>query len=367
MYEFESRPGFGCEPEPQDTQQTTIENSRKRSKSAILLLLSYPFTNRRTRVGAVSLLSGCIVASLSGCGGLTMHPGSSAASAKGSPKAATLNKVSCGTQSLTGAQSKECSVYLSAPATSPTRVTLTTSNPALNVPASVVVSQGSTSTGFNAVSAAVSQSVAVTIKGQSGGVVVTDLMTLYPAIGSTTATLSGVSCGTQTLTGPITKACSVYLSAEATSPTVVKLSSSNNALQIPATVNVPAGATTGGFQVTASAVSTTQTATLTATADGVSQSAVLQLDGSKTTPATQHEVKLSWSPPSSTAAPVVGYRIYRATSGSSYELLNSALDIDDSYADTAVQSGITYDYVVKSVDGNGVESAPSNSATVTVP
>jgi fibronectin type 3 domain-containing protein len=35
--------------------------------------------------------------------------------------------------------------------------------------------------------------------------------------------------------------------------------------------------------------------------------------------------------------------------------------------DTNVQSGSTYDYVVKSVDASGVESTASNEAAATIP
>jgi fibronectin type 3 domain-containing protein len=37
------------------------------------------------------------------------------------------------------------------------------------------------------------------------------------------------------------------------------------------------------------------------------------------------------------------------------------------YTDTSVQAGLTYDYLVESVDASGVTSAPSNVATVTLP
>jgi hypothetical protein len=129
-----------------------------------------------------------------------------------------------------------------------------------------------------------------------------------------------------------------------------------------------AGATSTGFSVTASAVSTPQLATLTATSNGVSQSDVIQLEGAGAQPATQHTVQLTWlPPPSSTAVVVTGYRVYRAISGSSYQLLNSTLDAETSYADSTVQSGQTYDYVVKTVDSAGIESAPSNETTVVIP
>ena len=79
------------------------------------------------------------------------------------------------------------------------------------------------------------------------------------------------------LTGPTTKACSVYLSAAALSNTPVNLSSSNAAVKVPATVTVAVGRLTAGFSATVSAVSTTQTATLTGTSGGISQTLSLSV------------------------------------------------------------------------------------------
>jgi len=95
---------------------------------------------------------------------------------------------------------------------------------------------------------------------------------------------------------------------------------------------------------------------------------VIQLNAPAAQPSTQHEVKLSWDAPTPTSDPVVGYNVYRATSGvSNYALVSSSPDMQTSYTDTTVKSGLAYDYVVKSVDSQGVESAPSNSTSVTVP
>jgi fibronectin type 3 domain-containing protein len=83
---------------------------------------------------------------------------------------------------------------------------------------------------------------------------------------------------------------------------------------------------------------------------------------------TSHQVSLTWSAPSSSSDPVAGYHIYRATgSSSSYTLLNSSVVTQTSYMDSTVVSGTSYAYYVKSVDASGVESAASNSISVTVP
>jgi fibronectin type 3 domain-containing protein len=64
----------------------------------------------------------------------------------------------------------------------------------------------------------------------------------------------------------------------------------------------------------------------------------------------------------------VGYNVYRSVGGGgAYQLLNSSLDTQTTYLDTAVQAGSTYAYIVASVDSSGTESVPSNEATATIP
>ena len=87
--------------------------------------------------------------------------------------------------------------------------------------------------------------------------------------------------------------------------------------------------------------------------------------GTGTAAAAQHTVELSWSASTST---VTGYNVYRGTqSGGPYVKTNSTPQPGTTYADSTVQSGTTYFYVVTSVDDNGVESAYSNEAAAVVP
>jgi hypothetical protein len=93
---------------------------------------------------------------------------------------------------------------------------------------------------------------------------------------------------------------------------------------------------------------------------------VISLSG--TGVAASYEVNLSWDAPSSSADPVAGYNIYRSPSGSStYQLLNATEDTATTYLDGTAQSGLTYDYIVESVDASGVESSPSNMFVITIP
>lgn len=82
-----------------------------------------------------------------------------------------------------------------------------------------------------------------------------------------------------------------------------------------------------------------------------------------------HEVELRWNAPTDSTRPISGYRVYRATAGSSsYQLLNWTVVTQTKFVDLTVQSGRSYDYFVKSVDAStGVESGPSNTVRVTIP
>ncbi len=93
------------------------------------------------------------------------------------------------------------------------------------------------------------------------------------------AALSSLSCSSGTMTAAGTDACTVTLSAAAPSGgESVTLSSSDGVVSVPATVNVPAYATSAGFSATVASFSTSQSATLTAGADGATKTFALQLD-----------------------------------------------------------------------------------------
>jgi hypothetical protein len=96
--------------------------------------------------------------------------------------------------------------------------------------------------------------------------------------GGSSPALNGLSCNSSTLAaGAQTDACTVTLTAAATSSFVVNLSSNNANVTVPATVTVAQGASSAGFTATAAAVSTAQSATLTATASAVNKQFTIQL------------------------------------------------------------------------------------------
>lgn len=78
-----------------------------------------------------------------------------------------------------------------------------------------------------------------------------------------------------------------------------------------------------------------------------------------------HSVSLSWIASTST---VVGYNVYRSTvSGGPYTLITGSPVAATTFTDTTVQAGMTYYYVVTSVDSKGNESSYSNESSATIP
>ncbi len=140
-----------------------------------------------------------------------------------------------------------------------------------------------------------------------------------------------------------------------------------------------AGYTAGGVQ-SGQIVAPGQTATLnvtfapagtglipgsvTVTSNATNSPASVTLSGTGVQP-TSHSVTLTWTASTST---VSGYNVYRSTvSGGPYTKLTSTPVAATTYADTTVQAGQTYFYVVTSVDSSGVESAYSTEVSATVP
>jgi fibronectin type 3 domain-containing protein len=107
------------------------------------------------------------------------------------------------------------------------------------------------------------------------------------------------------------------------------------------------------------------TVTLTSNASSGSTTTI-SVSGTGTT--VSYQVSLTWSAPTNSTDPVVGYNIYRAAGGSSsYQLLNTSVNTPTSYTDSSVQSGTAYSYYVESVDAQGNQSSPSNLFTVSIP
>jgi len=358
MYESQVRPQINGRKlvAPQPNRHHSDSSSSIEPTAAISIDTISSAHSHLWHLASLSLLAAGL-ALITGCGSLNYNSVATANSQ-------ALSDLSCGTQSLTGAQSKSCSISLGAPALTLTTVKLSSDNSALQVPAEVKIPVGQSSATFNAVTAGVKKTATATITATSRGVKKTSAMTLYPA---STASLTSISCTAQALTGAASDTCTVHLGSAATSALAVTLNSSSNAIQVPRAVTIGSGSDSAQFLATVSAVSSTQNVTLTAASGGITQTFAISLQPSASPSSGPHKVQLNWNAPNSSGQTIVGYNIYRAvTNVSSYSLL-TVLDPQTSYTDTGVVSTVTYDYVVKSVDSSGTESGPSNSTRVTIP
>ena len=81
-----------------------------------------------------------------------------------------------------------------------------------------------------------------------------------------------------------------------------------------------------------------------------------------------HSVHLHWNTPTQLGEAVTGYNIYRSDDGGkTCRKLNRMPVAKTEYNDRAVRRGVSYIYVVKSVDNKGAESGPSNKIRMRVP
>jgi hypothetical protein len=175
--------------------------------------------------------------------------------------------------------SKSCSIYLSAAATSATAVTLSSNNAAIWVPATVTVKAGALTGGFSAYIYAVQTAQAVTITGTSGAVSTALKVTANPVTAAPAPpVVSTIACNNSTLISSATTSCTVTLNAAAPQGgQVVTLSSNNAAATVPSSITIPVGTSSAVFIATGSSVTSNQSVTLTAGANGISKSIVLQV------------------------------------------------------------------------------------------
>jgi hypothetical protein len=187
------------------------------------------------------------------------------------------------------------------------------------------------------------------------------------AIPTLTISPSSVPFGNTTINTPSTQ--TVTLASTGTAPVVIQSAALSGAgftmsgATFPVTLN-PGLAITLDVQFNP-IVSGTATGDLSVQSNSSTNGmAVVSLSGA----GLPHQVALSWDSPGSSTVPIASYNTYRLTAGSSaYQLLNSSVGPQTTYVDKAVQSGVTYDYIVTSIDASGEESVPSNDVRATIP
>jgi hypothetical protein len=248
-------------------------------------------------------------------------------------------------------------------------VGLTSSNAAVAVPATVMVPANASSVAFTATVTSVTTAQAVTLTASAGSVAKSFALQLNAAVPTLTISTASLTFGNVAENTPST--LPVTLTSTGTAPVTINSAALSGAgytvsgATFPVTLS-PNLAITLEVQfdpTTAGAATGQLTIQSNSSTNGT---AVISLTGTGTV--VSHQVNLSWQAPSSSTDPIAGYNVYRSAGGSSgYQLLNSSVDIKTTYVDSTVQGGLTYDYMVESVDSSGAESTPSNEVTVTIP
>jgi uncharacterized protein (TIGR03437 family) len=179
----------------------------------------------------------------------------------------TVTGLSCATTSPAGSSTTSCTVTLSgaAPSGGATVSLSSTLSTALSTPATVTVPAGSNSTTFTATAGAplTDQIVVLTAKLNTSVQILSMNVVANPAITS-------LQCASTSLAAAAGTTCTVTISKAApkTGASVTLAANPGTALVIPALVGVASGSTTATFQAVGGAVTTDQSATLSASLNG---------------------------------------------------------------------------------------------------
>ena len=138
--------------------------------------------------------------------------GTIALSGTGQP---AVSAVSCSNASLTGAATDPCTVTLTSATASATAVSLTSSNSAVTVPASVTVAAGTSSAAFTATATAVTTAQSVTLTAAEGGSSQTYALQLNAFVPGLTLSATTLTFGTDVLNTATTQSLTVTSSGTA--------------------------------------------------------------------------------------------------------------------------------------------------------
>ena len=151
-------------------------------------------------------------------------------------------------------------------------VTLTSNSPAVSPPTSVVVDAGSFSASFPIPTNAVGANTTATVTASYGGASAQAQVTLTPQQPPSSLTLSPTS-----ITGQGGNSfATVTVASPSSTDQILQVASSNPAVaSVPNGVMIPAGSTTGGFNISTSSVSTQTIVTISVSGGGVTKTADL--------------------------------------------------------------------------------------------
>jgi len=293
----------------------------------------------------------------------------------GSTSSPAVSALSCAESAETGAATDACQVTLNGAAPSAgISVKLESSSSAVKIPGTVTVPANAKNASFNATVSAVTSNQTVELTASDGGATSTFQLQLHASASGPAQEGPGI----QVSAGDVSFG-DVLLNSPATQPVTL---TSTGASPLTITAMTLSGA---GFQLAsrtlpftlASQQSITLNLVFDPTASGTVQGELTISSNATNAPndsialtgtGVSHRIELNWDAPANSPVTIEGYHVYRTSNGgTAYQLLNTTLDQNTSFTDGSVQSGQTYEYVVKAVDTSGVESPPSNSTSVSVP
>ncbi len=189
------------------------------------------------------------------------------------------------------------------------------------------------------------------------GTTSTQLLSVSPAslaFGNVTDGSTGQLSATLTNTGT----SNVLISSVTASGTGFSMTSSTSSVTL-----------TPGQSVTVTAqfapvAAGSDTGSITVASNATNSPGSVALTGTGIAAAVKHSVSLSWTPSTSTVA---GYNIYRTIPGGQYAIVNTSLITGNTFTDSTVTAGQTYNYVATAQNSAGVNSADSNMASANVP
>jgi trimeric autotransporter adhesin len=219
---------------------------------------------------------------------------------------AAVTGLTCAPASVNTPGSSDCSITLSkaAPAEG-LIVTLQTDNTNVAVPATVTIPVGLAAAAFTATAAATATDQTAVLTATAAGISHTFSLALVSS-----AELSALSCAPETLVSGQSTSCTATLTKAATSPMTVTLASSQTVLSVPTSVTIPAGATSGTFTATAGTASVNQVVTVSATSNGQTQMAMVNLMQSGT-----QQVALSFNSASASSGSTVTLSLSATAAG----------------------------------------------------
>src|SRR5689334_19408170 len=160
-------------------------------------------------------------------------------------------------------------------------VTLTSNSPSVSPPASVVVAAGDFSTSFPITTSSVTANTTATVTASYAGASAQAQVTLTAQQPPASLTLSPTS--TTGLGG--SSFATVTLASPSSTDQILQVASSNPAVaSVPNGVTIPAGSTTGGFNIFTSSVSTQTVVTISVSGGGVTRTANLTVNPQASAP-----------------------------------------------------------------------------------